>query len=83
MTVSYYIFGGTPPYRVAFPVPGGLTLLNSVVAASGGHFDVVTTRTMSRAMVLLREEPFSGVYVDHSQLAAVRWAGASTFWRRY
>src|SRR3954453_750950 len=39
------------------------------------HFDVVTTRTMSRAMVLLREESFSGVYVDHSQLSAVRWAG--------
>jgi CheY-like chemotaxis protein len=39
------------------------------------HFEVVTTRTMARAMVLLREESFSGVYVDHSQLSAVRWAG--------
>lgn len=39
------------------------------------YFDVVTTRSMSRALYLLREEPFSGVYVDASQLPAVRWAG--------
>jgi CheY-like chemotaxis protein/GAF domain-containing protein len=38
-------------------------------------FDVVTARTISRALVLLREQEFAGVYVDSSQLAAVRWAG--------
>jgi hypothetical protein len=42
VTVSYFIFGGTPPYRVTFPIPGGLTLLNSTVNESGGHFDAIT-----------------------------------------
>jgi CheY-like chemotaxis protein len=41
----------------------------------GDHFDVVTSRTMARALVLLREQQFAGVYVDTAQLAAVRWAG--------
>ncbi len=38
-------------------------------------FDLVCARTMARAIVLLREHDFVGVYVDSSQLAAVRWAG--------
>jgi CheY-like chemotaxis protein/GAF domain-containing protein/PAS domain-containing protein len=38
-------------------------------------FDVVCARTMARAMVLLREQEFAGVYVDSAQLSAVRWAG--------
>jgi CheY-like chemotaxis protein/PAS domain-containing protein len=40
----------------------------------GDQYDVVTARTMSRALVLLREQDFSGVYVDTAQLSAVRWA---------
>jgi two-component system, sensor histidine kinase SagS len=39
------------------------------------HFEVVTSRSMTRAMVMLREEQFAGVYVDMAQLSAVRWAG--------
>ena len=38
-------------------------------------FEIVTARTMSRALVLLREQEFAGVYVDAGQLSAVRWAG--------
>ena len=38
-------------------------------------YEVVTARTMARAMVLLREQEFAGVYVDAAQLSAVRWAG--------
>src|SRR4051794_3048498 len=38
-------------------------------------FEVMTTRTMARALALLREQSFAGVYVDTAQLAAVRWAG--------
>ncbi len=38
-------------------------------------FDIVCARTMARAMVLLREQDFAGVYVDSAQLSAVRWAG--------
>ncbi len=39
------------------------------------YYDVVSARTMSRALVLLREQDFAGVYVDTAQLSAVRWAG--------
>lgn len=38
-------------------------------------FEVVRARTMSRALVLLREQEFAGVYVDTGQLSALRWAG--------
>ncbi len=38
-------------------------------------FDIVCSRTMARALYLLREEKFAGVYVDTAQLSAVRWAG--------
>ncbi|WP_435017257.1 response regulator [Tundrisphaera sp. TA3] len=38
-------------------------------------FDVIGARTMSRALVLLREQEFAGVYVDTAQLSLVRWAG--------
>ena len=40
-----------------------------------GTHDVVVARSMARALALLREQPFSGVYVDSAQLSAVRWAG--------
>jgi DNA-binding response OmpR family regulator/GAF domain-containing protein len=39
------------------------------------RYDVVTARTMARALFLLREEQFAAVYVDTAQLEAVRWAG--------
>ncbi len=38
-------------------------------------YEVVTARTMSRALLLLREQEFAAVYVDTAQLSAVRWAG--------
>ncbi len=38
-------------------------------------YDVVPAQTISRALVLLREQEFAGVYVDTAQLSAVRWAG--------
>ena len=40
--VSFYIFGGTPPYTIAFPIPQAITLVGSPVFASGGHFDAIT-----------------------------------------
>ena len=39
-------------------------------------FDVVHARSLARALALLREQAFVGVYVDHAQLSALRWAGA-------
>jgi CheY-like chemotaxis protein/PAS domain-containing protein len=38
-------------------------------------FDVVTVRTISRALALLRDQKFAAVFVDASQLASVRWVG--------
>lgn len=37
--------------------------------------DVVSVRSISRALSLLRDGRFEGVYVDASQLAAARWVG--------
>ena len=39
---DYYIYGGTPPYRVTSTFPGSVTLINSVVNASGGFFEAIT-----------------------------------------
>jgi two-component system, sensor histidine kinase SagS len=38
-------------------------------------FDCVTARTISKALALLRDQKFDAVYVDASQLSAVRWVG--------
>jgi len=38
-------------------------------------FDVTVARSMARALALLREEQFAGVYVDTAQLSALRGAG--------
>jgi CheY-like chemotaxis protein len=39
------------------------------------EYDVVVVRSMARALVLLRQGNFAGVFVDSAQLSAVRWAG--------
>jgi two-component system, sensor histidine kinase SagS len=41
----------------------------------GEAFDRVTVRTISKALALLRDQKFDAVYVDASQLSAVRWVG--------
>ena len=38
-------------------------------------FERVTVRTISKALALLRDQKFDAVYVDASQLSAVRWVG--------
>lgn len=40
--VSYYVFGGTPPYRVVVNFPDAVTLVGSPVTVNGGGFDVIT-----------------------------------------
>ena len=39
-------------------------------------YDVVVARGVARALVLLREQQFAGVYVDSAQLPALRWIGS-------
>jgi hypothetical protein len=43
--IDYFIYGGTPPYRVSSTFPQAVTLLNSTVNASGGSFSAVTNGT--------------------------------------
>ncbi len=43
--VDYYIYGGTPPYRVTPSFPQAVTVLNSPVNASGGFFEALTNGT--------------------------------------
>jgi hypothetical protein len=40
--VDYFIYGGTPPYRVTNTFPDGATLVNSTVSVPGGSFEVIT-----------------------------------------
>ena len=39
---DYFIYGGTPPYTVSSTFPAAVTLINSVVTASGGFFEAIT-----------------------------------------
>ena len=43
--VDYFIYGGTPPYRISLTFPTGVTLVNNTVNASGGFFEVITNGT--------------------------------------
>jgi hypothetical protein len=43
--VDYFIYGGTPPYRVTSTFPTAVTLVNSIVTTSGGFFEVITNGT--------------------------------------
>jgi hypothetical protein len=39
---DYYIYGGTPPYRVTSSFPAAATLVNPVVNVNGGFFEAIT-----------------------------------------
>jgi len=43
--IDYFIYGGTPPYRVTSTFPTGVTLVNSTVTTSGGSFEAITNGT--------------------------------------
>lgn len=43
--IDYYIFGGTPPYRVSATFPNAVTLVNSTVNTNGGFFRAITNGT--------------------------------------
>jgi len=43
--VDYFIYGGTPPYRITQTFPTGAILLTPTVNASGGFFEVETNGT--------------------------------------
>ena len=42
---EYFIYGGTPPYRVTSTFPTAVTLVNPIVNASGGSFQAITNGT--------------------------------------
>ena len=43
--VSYYVFGGTPPYRVVTNFPDAVTIIGNPVTVNGGGFDILTNGT--------------------------------------
>lgn len=43
--IDYFIYGGTPPYRVTSTFPDGAVLINSTVLVSGGAFEAITNGT--------------------------------------
>ncbi len=47
----------------------------STLEKLGQAFDLETVHSISRAIALLRDTDFCGVFVDATQLAAVRWVG--------
>jgi len=48
--VDYFIYGGTPPYRVTSSFPGAGIIFNSPVTASGGFFEFETNGTCVNPM---------------------------------
>jgi hypothetical protein len=49
--IDYYIYGGTPPYRVSSTFPTAVTLLGSPVATAGGVFTAITNGTCVNPLV--------------------------------
>src|SRR5262245_27816028 len=47
----------------------------STLDCLAGSFELVTARTISKALSLLRDQAFAAVYVDASQRSAIRWVG--------
>jgi hypothetical protein len=45
MLVDYFIYGGSPPYRVSATFPTAVTVLNPIVHQSGMNFSAVTNGT--------------------------------------
>ena len=43
--IDYFIYGGTPPYRISSTFPDAVTLVNSTVNSSGGSFEAITNGT--------------------------------------
>jgi hypothetical protein len=49
--IDYYIYGGTPPYRVTSTFPNSVTLVNSIVLASGQPFSAITNGSCVNPLV--------------------------------
>jgi hypothetical protein len=49
--VDYYVYGGTPPYRVQSTFPQAVTLSNNVVSSSGGFFSATTNGSCVKPLV--------------------------------
>ena len=43
--VSFFVFGGTPPYRIVTNFPDVATLVGNPVTVNGGGFDIITNGT--------------------------------------
>ena len=49
--IDYFIYGGTPPYRVSSTFPTAVSLFNTPVTTAGGAFTVITNGTCVNPLV--------------------------------
>ncbi len=49
--IDYYIYGGTPPYRITSTFPNSVTLVNPTVLASGQPFTAITNGSCVNPLV--------------------------------
>lgn len=49
--IDYFVYGGTPPYRVTSTFTDAVTIVNSVVNQSGGSFQAITNGTCVNPLV--------------------------------
>jgi len=49
--IDYFIYGGTPPYRITSTFPNSVTLINPTVLASGQPFTVITNGSCVNPLV--------------------------------
>ena len=47
----------------------------AILESLGDVFEITAVRSISKALSMLRDARFEGVYVDSAQLSAVRWVG--------
>ena len=70
-TVDYYIFGGTPPYSVASPLPGVATVAPGTVSTLGGRFTATITGCGSVSHIVTDA---SGRAIETSSLISLKGA---------
>lgn len=74
-TVDYYIYGGTPPYHVASPLPGVASVSPSVVTTSGGKFTVQVNGCGTVSFIVTDS---TGRAIETASLQAVQGAKGDT-----
>ncbi len=80
--VDYYIYGGTPPYRVTSTFPNAITLTHTPVNTNGGFFEATTNGScvdpLTFSIVDNDGPPDHGVAAQHRRRHSAGCAGAAS-----